>query len=760
MFNFSKNFILINKCLFIIIILFKFSISYAEQINIKKVIINGEKRLSESFILKYLPDYQSTIINNDVLNKFTKDLYSTSMFSKISLNINNGILEINVEEYPVINEISFTGNDLLDDETLKTIISINTRDVFNKSILNDSIENIKTEYQKIGRYLAEVTIKKVEISEGRVNLIFEIIEGSLLVVKNINFEGNKIFSNNELKSNISTKEDAWYKIFGSNKFIPERLEYDKEKLREFYNKRGYIDFNVKVARGDLLPDFSGFNINFIVSEGQRYTINNVEIFTSLLDNKKNETLLEELYLKKGDFFNSKALEESSKFLINYFENNGYSFIRVVPSIKKSKNLVNIKFNIFEGNEKYVNKIIIHGNSRTKDSVIRRELSLLEGDPFNKGKLNSSIKSIKRLGYFESVNYKLQDANTFDNSVDILINVKEMNTGSVSFGVGYSSLNDTSINFGLKERNFLGEGKKVNLTANLSSQKTTYRIGMTEPYFLDRHLSLFGNVFDEQTENSKGDVKSNSTGIDFGIGFKSSDLAQTLKYKFTTSETTTSSSSTASSTTGEEGIEIKTSSITHSFSKDTRDSFFEPTTGYKWSFENTLAGIGGDSNFYKSVFNVKTFYPIDYGEYIFGFKAGAGFVTAFKDKITSSNRFLFGGKTLRGFDKAGIGPRDTGNNQAIGGNNYYNLSFEMKSDKFMPEDTGLKWFVFSDLGSLWGTDYESGVQGYDDSQPRITNGFGMSMSTPVGPLEMVWGFPLQSKDYDVEENFQFSIGTSF
>ena len=218
---------LINKFLFILILSIKFSFSYADQMNIKKVIIKGEKRLSESFILKYLPDYQSTIINNDVLNKFTKDLYSTGMFSKISLNINDGILEINVEEYSVINEISFTGNDLLDDETLKTIISINTRDVFNKSILNDSIENIKTEYQKIGRYLAEVTIKKVEISEGRVNLIFEIIEGSLLVVK-ILISKEINFSNNELKSNISTKEDAWYKIFGSNKFIPERWSMIKK----------------------------------------------------------------------------------------------------------------------------------------------------------------------------------------------------------------------------------------------------------------------------------------------------------------------------------------------------------------------------------------------------------------------------------------------------------------------------------------------------------------------------------------------------
>jgi len=204
----------------------------------------------------------------------------------------------------------------------------------------------------------------------------------------------------------------------------------------------------------------------------------------------------------------------------------------------------------------------------------------------------------------------------------------------------------------------------------------------------------------------------------------------------------------------------TSSFSHSLSEDTRDSFFNPTSGYNWRFQNTIAGIGGDANFFKSVFNYKSFIPIDYGDYILGLKSGAGFITSFDNKITSSNRFFLGGKTLRGFDSDGIGPRDTGNNQAIGGNNFYNLSFEMKSDKLMPEDTGLNWFVFSDIGSIWGTDYEAGVKGYDDKAPRITNGFGLSMTTPVGPLEMVWGFPVQSKNYDIEENFQFSIGTSF
>ena len=336
----------------------------------------------------------------------------------------------------------------------------------------------------------------------------------------------------------------------------------------------------------------------------------------------------------------------------------------------------------------------------------------------------------------------------------------MNTGSVSFGVGYSSLDNTTLTFGLREKNFLGEGKNVRFETSLSEQKSSYNIGVTEPYFLERHLSLSGNIFDEEIENKKGDVKTNRSGVNFGVGFKINDISQAIKYNLSTSETTTSSSSTAASETGEEGKEITTSSVTYSLFQDKRDNYFNPTSGYRWGFDNTIAGIGGDAKFYKTEIKAKTYYPIEYGDYVLGFKTGLGLITAIEDNITSSNRFFLGGKTLRGFDKAGVGPRDTGNNQAIGGNNYYNVSFELKSDKFMPDDTGLEWFVFSDIGSIWGTDYKSGVRGYNDKNPRITNGFGLSMITPVGPLQMIWGFPLQSETYDIEENFQFSIGTSF
>ena len=270
---------------FLSLVFFSF-ITVAQENNLKinKIIINGEKRLSESFILNYLPNYPDTKFSNEVLNNFTKDLYKTDLFENINTEIKDDVLVVTLKEFPIVNEISFIGNHIIENDQLLEIISIKPRDIFNNENLNIAAEQIKTEYQKIGRYLAEIKINKMDLNEGRVNLNFEINEGSLLVVKNINFLGNKVFSNSELKSIITTKEDAWYKIFGSNKFLPERLEFDKEKLKKFYNERGYIDFEIVSAKGDLLPDISGFNINYILNEGNRYKVSNVEFISSISKN--------------------------------------------------------------------------------------------------------------------------------------------------------------------------------------------------------------------------------------------------------------------------------------------------------------------------------------------------------------------------------------------------------------------------------------------------------------------------------------------
>ena len=490
--SFLKFSIIIN--LFLILSIYPFNIVAQEnEFKINKISINGERRLSESFILKYLPDYPDTKFSNQILNNFTKNLYKTGFFENVNIKIEDDVLIVNLKEFPIINEVSFSGNDLIENDQLLEIVSIKPRDIFNNENINMAAEEIKTEYQKLGRYLAEIEIKKIDLTEGRVNLNFKIDEGPLLVVKNIKFLGNANYSDSELKSKIITKEDAWYKIFGSNKFLPERLELDKQKLRNFYNERGYIDFEIIAAKGELLPDISGFNVNFILNEGQRYKINNFEFISSIKETDET-LLLKEITIKKNDYFNSRALDYSTNNLVNFYEDKGYNFINVQSSFKKENNLLNIKFFITEGEPRFVNRINIIGNTRTNDNVIRRELSIFEGDPFVTAKLKSSIKSLNRLGYFQTVDYKLVKLDK--NLVDIIINVKEANTGSVSLGVGYSSLNNTNLNFGLRENNFLGEGNKLNLEASLSDKKSTYSIGFTEPYFLDRHLSLSGNIFNQ------------------------------------------------------------------------------------------------------------------------------------------------------------------------------------------------------------------------------------------------------------------------
>ena len=746
------------KALFFLFFSANISHCLADSFNLKKIEIIGEQRLSESFIKKFVPNLKDGIINNQELNNLTKKLYMTGFFSNVELKIIENTLKITVKELPIINAVSFSGNDFLNDEQLNSIVSIAPREIFNKEILNLAIERIRSEYQKSGRYLAEVNVKKNDLSKGRINLNFEIKEGMPLVVKNINFSGNEVFSDSVLKSKLSTKEDAWYKLFGSNKFVPERLEFDKENLKTFYNQRGYIDFKVEIARGDLLPDLSGFNLNFVVSEGPRYLVNNINIQTKLID-KPVDSLYEGLFIKKGIYFDTRALEESKKYLNKYFVNLGYSFVKIKTSIKKNENLVDINFLIAKGDEKYVNRIVIEGNTRTNDNVIRRELSFFEGDAFSRRELLSSIKSLKRLGYFQSVSYKIED-NLQNDYLDIILTVKEMNTGSVSMGVGYSSLNNTTLNFGLNEKNFLGEGNKVRFDVSLSDQKNSYNIGATDPYFMDRPLSISFDVYNVDSENIKGDVKSTSSGFSTGLGLKNDFGKQQFKYNYYSSETNTSSTSTANSITGEEGVEIITSAITYRISKDTRDHYLNPKSGNLISFANTLAGFGGDSSFIKSVLKYKIFFPLNYGDYTLGLKSDLGFINSFDDKITSSNRFRLGGKTLRGFDNAGVGPRDTGNNQVVGGNNFYNFSIELSSDEWMPSDTGLNWFIFSDLGSIWGTDYPTGVIKPDDKSMRASLGVGILWDTVLGPMSFYWADPISKQSHDKTKRFQLSIGTRF
>ena len=750
-----------NSFLIIIILIFlDISVSFSNDYFIKKVEITGNKRIPTSFITNITNKYFNKKITDEEINLITKDLYKSDFFDDITVKVDNDTLQIEVIETPIINEIYFFGNSFFTEEQLKDIVKINKRDTFSKNKLNKAIESIKLQYSRTGRKFAKVEVSKKELSQSRVDLLFEITEGELVKVNKINFFGNKVFSNNKLKSVIKTKESKFYRLFGSSIFKEENIILDKNLLKRFYNRRGFIDFKVLSYKRELLPDYSGYNINIILNEGNPFVINDI-LFQNELSNTSKKDLLNQVEFKKGDIFDERALEESKKNINNFFEKDGFTFIKINHEIlnKDNKNSkFDLKFIISEAVKSYVRRINIVGNTRTLDKVLRRELLILEGDPFNGQKLKDSLNALRRLGYFKSVNVDILKTET-PGVVDIEIKVVEDLTGSFSFGIGYDSVEKTSFTIGLDEKNFLGKGLKTRISIQSSEKSTKYNIGITEPFFQDTPLSLSGDIFDQKTEIGQKDIE--KQGFDIGFGFKYYDYRNRFGYRYVTSKTTTDDSFTGTSISGEEGIEIETSLLNYSISSNNTDSFLNPTEGVKKSLKMSMAGLGGDAKFLKTEASFKEYIPFNYGDYIFSYGTKIGTISSLDDeKVTSSNRFYFNSNSVRGFDTNGIGPRDNGNDNGVGGNNFYTGQIEVKSKKLIPGDLGIDVSIFSDIGSLWDTDYPTNVKGVNDSSPRASAGVAIYWNTAVGPLSFIWGWPISEENYDKDNNFKFSIGTSF
>ena len=746
--------------IFLILIFFDVSISFSNDYLVKKIKILGNQRIPTSFITNLTNKYLNEKVTDEEINLITKSLYQSDFFDEISVKVDNNTLVVEVIETPIVNEVYFFGNSFFTDEQLKDIVKINKRDTLSKNEINQAIENIILQYSKTGRTFAKVEVSKKELSQSRVNLLFEISEGKLVKVNKINFFGNKVFSDNELKSVIKTKESKFYRFFGSSIFKEENIILDKNLLKKFYKRRGFVDFKVLSYKRELLPNYSGYNINVILKEGNPFVINNI-LIQNELSNAKTNDLVNQLYIKKGDIFDERALDESKKNINNFFEKDGFTFIKIKHSIlnkdnKKSK--LDLKFFITEAVKSYVRRINISGNTRTLDKVIRRELLILEGDPFNGQNLKDSLNAVKRLGYFKSVDVDILKTGT-PGVVDIDLRVKEDLTGSFSFGIGYDSVEKTSLALGLEEKNFLGKGIKTRISIKTSEKSTKYNVGITEPYFQDTPLSLSGDIFDQETEIGQKDIE--KQGFQIGVGFKISEYRNRFSYKYTSSKTTTDANFTGTSTSGEEGIEIETSLLNYSISSNNTDSFFYPTTGVKKSLGMSVAGVGGDSKFLKTEASFKEYIPFNYGDYIFSYGTKLGVISSLDDeKVTSSNRFYFNSNSVRGFDLNGIGPRDDGNDNAVGGNKFYTGQIEVKARKLIPGDIGIDVSIYSDIRSLWDTDYPNNVTGVNDASPRASAGVAIYWNTAVGPLNFIWGWPISEESYDKDNNFKFSIGTSF
>jgi outer membrane protein insertion porin family len=728
-----------------------------ETVTVSEIAISGNSRVSDSTISAYLPVRVGDAISEDSLDNAIDSLFATKLFNDVTINIEGTRISIAVVENPIVNRVNIEGNDVLDDERLLAELDIQPRRVFTRKVAVDATQKLLEIYRLSGRYAAEITPQVIRLDNNRVDLIFEVDEGPLIKVTSISFIGNETFSDFALRQVISSRQARWWAFLSSvDKYDESRLDYDARLLRQFYLGRGYANIEIKRAQGGLLADRSGFALTFEIDEGTRYKLRDVS-FTSQITDIDVSKFRDDIPLEKGDWYNVKGLEQGLLNVTNSLGNLGYAFVDVRPQVTPDtdSNELDIEISIGEGRKNYIERIEVVNNSRTRDTVIRRELEVVEGDPYNQLKLDKSLRNIKNLGFFRTVDISTVRGSADDQTI-AKINVEEQSTGDFSIGVGYSSLDKSTVSLGINERNFLGSGRGLKFSTSLSESRSDYRLGLTEPYFLDRDLRSSAEIFNQKLENSTLTTK--STGVNLGVAFDAADdYYHRIGYELSSADST-QSSTTATSLTGEENKDLLRSALTYTIGRSTLDNRFDPTEGYLYELDETVSGLGGDVTFMKTSVRASYFKPLNFNSFILGVRGRAGFVDGLGEKVTQSARFYLGGRTVRGFDSSGIGPRDTGANSAVGGNYMYSATAEIVSSYGLSEDLGVRWTVFSDIGSVWDTDYPSGVTGANDDSLRQSVGVGFLWDTAIGPLTFYWADAVSKSSHDQLKRFQFNIGT--
>jgi outer membrane protein insertion porin family len=606
----------------------------------------------------------------------------------------------------------------------------------------------------------KVEPKIIQRDQNRMDLVFEIDEGPLSEVRRISFVGNRRFSDEQLKAEVQTKEARWYRFLSSDDtYDPDRLSFDRELLRRFYLHNGYTDFRVVSAVAELTPNREDFFITFSVDEGERYRFGKIDV-VSEIDGLDSSAIAVEPATAEGDWYDSAQIDKSINDITEAVGNLQFAFVEVTPRVRRNKDTltVDVSYVVSEGRRAFVERIDINGNVRTTDEVIRREFEMVERDPFNIAKLHRSETRVRDLGFFSKVDIAAQEGSQPD-LVNIEVNVTEQSTGELTFAAGFSTSDGPLGEISLRERNLLGKGQDLRLRTQISGRSQQIDLSFTEPRFLDRDLAAGFDVFrtsrDNQDESSYDEER---TGFGLRLGYPLADaLRQTLTYNI--SQTTVSDvDSTASRVIRDQvGTRIK-SSVGQKLVFDQRDSKLFPTEGYLLSISHEVAGLGGDLRFLRSIIEGTYYYPVSEG-WVFSLTGEAGSIGGFSQSVPIYERFFLGGSTLRGFKAAGVGPRDTTQGDALGGNRYVRSSAELEFPLGLPEELGVKGRAFVDAGSLDSID-ESGAGIVDEFAVRVGTGVGLSWRSPLGLIGLDFGFPLSKETYDETETFRISFGTRF
>lgn len=723
---------------------------------ISEITITGNTRTDSGAILRNIKSKTGDRFDSRKLRTDLENIFKMGYFDDVQIEVTETDkgkeVAFRVKEKAVIGQIFIEGEEELEEEDIKEVISITSNTIINPKEVRSSIQNIRKLYKEKGFYNTDVTSKITYTKPDKANVQFVIEEGIKVYIKEIKFAGNTAFKDKKLEKIIETSEKGFFSwVTESGRLKRDILDQDAARIGAFYHNNGYIE--AKIGSPEVEQKGKWLYVTFNISEGERYRVGTINLSGDLIEDKND--LLSHVKLGQEKYFSRKILRDDILRLTDRYAEKGYAFAEAKPSLHKNidNKRMDINIDLEKGNLVYINRIVIKGNTRTRDKVVRREMKIKEGGIFDASALRKSTEKLQRLEFFEEVNITPEQTPQ-DDLMDILVDLKEKPTGSFSIGAGYSSVDNLMFMGEISQNNFLGKGQRLALQANLSSSNARYNLSFTEPHLNDSEL-LFGidlysweREYDDYTKESTGGALRFGYPVwekwkaSFAYGYDNTDLTD---IRPTASKIIIDS----------KDIKI-TSYIKTGLYRDTRNRMYDASKGSSHTVSVKYAGgpLGGDSSFTKLEGVTSWYYALPW-ETIFHIKGAAGYVIEnSEDKLPVYEKFYLGGlNTVRGFDNGKISPKDPTTNERIGGEKmwYGNVEWIFPLIK----EAGLKGLVFFDAGNV----YEDSEE-WDIGDLKKAVGLGFRWLSPMGPLRLEWGYNLDPDPDEDRGVWDFSIGGAF
>jgi outer membrane protein insertion porin family len=761
------------------------------------IVVEGNRRVEADTIRSYFRAGAGGRLDAAQIDQGLKGLYATGLFQDVRINQAGGRLIVTVVENPVINRVAFEGNKKVKDEQLATEVQSKPRGTFSRPVVQADTQRIIEIYRRNGRFDVRVTPKMIELPNNRIDLVFEITEGTKTGVKKIRFVGNSNYSDGRLKDVIKTGESNFLSWLKSNDvYDADRIEADRDLLRRFYLKHGFADVNIVAAVAEYDPDQKGFIVTYTIEEGARYKLGIVDVQSNVRA-VNADSLRSKLKTQPGNVYNAEAVEKTVENMAIEVARHGYPFATVRPRGERDfeRQLINIVYFVEEGARAYIERINIRGNTRTRDYVIRREFDLSEGDAYNRALVDRAERRLKNLNYFKTVKITNEPGSAPDRVV-LNVDVEEQSTGEFSVSGGYSTADGFMAEVSVAERNLLGRGQFARAAVQYGQRAKGFEISFVEPYFLGYRLGAGFDIFAKQTSSStytSYESKSYGFTLKAGIGL-SEEISFAPRYSLYRQEITlpsqltncTSTNQTGATncyTDGEASLPVRIelaqgpvmiSLLGYTLAYNTLDNNKNPTSGLYAEFRQDFAGVGGDVNFIRSTADSRYYFET-FPDIVSFLRLQGGHIAGWGGKgVRMLDHFQLGPSLVRGFAPNGIGPRDVNSpnstQDALGGTMYWGASVEFQVPLyFIPKDVGIRGAVFADAGSLWNykgptfyslTNENIAAGLIDSSAIRSSVGVGLVWDSPFGPLRFDYSFPLTKESYDRVQQFRFGGGAKF